>query len=154
MKYNQIEEEVVVNYKTGLTPGDIAIKHKLSRKTIYYLLKKNGIGIRKEVINKDSLLKLNKLYKNGHSLRELSEKYFISKTKLHKLLNSLEPTDNQKELVYLLFKQKKNNNEISKELCLTNECIKRILKERRETYHKKLLENYNLTVKEVKERSK
>jgi AraC-like DNA-binding protein len=155
MKYDQIEEEVMVNYISGLTPGDIAIKHKVPRKVIYYILKKNNIKVRKEVVTEQSLMKLYLLHENyGHSIRELSSKYFISKTKLHKLFNSINPSDNQKELVYLLFKQKKNNNIIARELCLTNKCIRKILKEKRDERHKNLLENYNLSVKEVRERSK
>jgi len=154
-KYDLIKEPLVANYISGLTVGDLALKYKIKTANVYYILRKYYKIIRpREKINEYNILKLYKLYKFGYKLDYLSDIYKISRSRLYRLLNSVEISNKTKETIISLHNLKLTNSQIAQQLHLTSNKIKEILDKYIITKRESILKNYNLTVNEVKQLTK
>lgn len=150
-KYKNIEKDIIKHFKKGISVKAISKNFFIKQNTVYYLLKKHAIQIPKGLyIKKEQFKNIKKDHKKGFSLDILSIKYNIEKTRLCRILNAYELSDEKKQMVIILFqKGGYKPSHIAQRLSITTKAVKQVITDFGIEKRKNILKQVGLTKNEI-----
>lgn len=139
---NQNEIDIVNSYvNSDISMSDLALKYKVSQKTIAKVIKKNNIKTKykgfQTKISIDDRNEIEKLYRRGHSIVDISKKYSVATTTIDYILNELNVPDRsdnnisskEKKEVLDLYLKNQSLDDISEKFNISHRKIYTILRE-------------------------